>query len=199
MKEQRHRFPVGLMARILGVSRSGYNRWVGRKPSPRERSDSQLKPLIRQTHEKGRRSSGPTKIQQELREKGISVGRDRIIRLRREMGIRCIQKRKFKATTNSNHSLPVAPNLLNQNFNIITPGTVYGADITYIRTGEGWLYLAGLKDFCTKEIVSYAMGKRMTKELVIEAFQKSVKYQKPETDCIYHSDRGSQYCSHIYR
>ena len=199
MKEQRHRFPVSLMSRILGVSRSGYYRWVGRKPSPRERSDSQLKPLIRQAHEKGRRSSGPTKIQQDLREKGISVGRDRIIRLRREMGIRCIQKRKFKATTNSKHSLPVAPNLLNQNFKATTPGTVYGADITYIRTGEGWLYLAGVKDFCTKEIVGYAMGKRMTKELVIEAFRKSVRYRKPEADCIYHSDRGSQYCSRMYR
>ena len=199
MKEQRHRFPVILMARILGVSRSGYYRWSSRKPSLRERSDSQLKPLIRKAHEKGRRSSGPTKIQQDLREKGITVGRDRIIRLRREMGIRCIQKRKFKATTNSNHSLPVAPNLLDQNFKIAKPGTVYGADITYIRTGEGWLYLAGLKDFCTKEIVGYAMGNRMTKELVIEAFRKSVKYRKPEIDCIYHSDRGSQYCSHMYR
>ena len=187
------------MARILGVSRSGYYQRISRKPSRRERTDTQLKPLIRQAHEKGRRSAGPTKIQQDLSEKGIYIGRDRIIRLRREMGIRCIQKKKFKATTNSKHSLPVAPNLLDQNFRVTKPGTVYGTDITYIRTAEGWLYLAGVKDFCTKEIVGYAMGKRMTKELVIEAFRKSVKYRKPESGCIYHSDRGSQYCSRVYR
>lgn len=199
MTKQRHRYPVDLMAKILGVSRSGYYRWSNRKPTRRERTDAQLKPLIRQAHIKGRRSAGPTKIQQDLREKGFHVGRDRIIRLRREMGLRCIQKKKFKATTNSKHSLPVAPNLLDQNFQATRPGTVYGADITYIRTGEGWLYLAGVKDFCTKEIVGYAMGKRMTKELVVEAFNKSLKYRKPEPGCIYHSDRGSQYCSHLYR
>ena len=87
MTEQRHRFPISLMARILGVSRSGYYQRISRKPSRRERTDTQLKPLIRQAHEKGRRSAGPTKIQQDLSEKGICIGRDRIIRLRREMGI----------------------------------------------------------------------------------------------------------------
>ena len=199
MTKQRHCYPVDLMAKILGVSRSGYYRWTNRKPTRRDRSDAQLKPLIHQAHIKGRQSAGPTKIQQDLREKGLFVGRDRIIRLRREMGLRCIQKKKFKATTNSKHSLPVAPNLLGQNFKVTSPGTVYGADITYIRTGEGWLYLAGVKDFCTKEIVGYAMGKRMTKELVVEAFKKSLKYRKPEAGCIFHSDRGSQYCSHLYR
>ena len=115
------------------------------------------------------------------------------------MGIRCNQNKKFKATTNSSHSLPAATNLLEQNFKVSMSETVHGADITYFRTIEGRLYLAGVKDFYTKEIVGYAMGKRMTKELVIETFRKSVKYRKPKAGYIYFSDRGSPYCSRVYR
>jgi len=199
MKQQRHRYPVDLMAKLLDVSRSGFYRWLKRKPSRRTREDKCLKPLIREAHEKGRRSSGTTKIQQELFDKGIQIGRDRIARLKKEMGLRCIQRRKFKATTNSRHDLPVAPNLLNQDFNVSGPGMVIGADITYIQTDEGWLYLAGLKDFCSKEIVGYSMGARMTKDLVVEALEKALRYRRFVPGAIHHSDRGSQYCSRKYR
>lgn len=199
MKKQRHNFPVELMAEVLSVSRSGFYRWIKRTPSRRSIEDAQLEPLIRDAFKKGRQVSGSSKIQQELMEKGYTAGRDRISRLRKKMGLKCIQKRKFKATTNSSHNLPVAPNILDQKFEISEPGMAYGVDITYIATDEGWLYLAGVKDFCSKEIVGYAMGKRMTKELVIAALQKALRYRTPQPGCIHHSDRGSQYCSKEYQ
>jgi len=127
------------------------------------------------------------------------AGRDHIDRLRKEMGLGCKQKRKFKATTNSKHNLPTAPNLLNQVFSPTTPGMAWGTDITYIPTDEGWLYLAGVKDFGSKEIVGWAMGDRMTKELVRAALAKALAFRTPLPGCIHHSDRGSQYCSHEYR
>ena len=198
MKQQRHMYPIELMARVLQVSRSGYYSWACRKPSKRSIMDNWLKPLIRRAYEKGRKTSGSTKIQHELRSWGVYVGRDRISRLRKEMGLYCIQRRKFKATTNSRHDHPVAENLLNQEFTVSDPGMVLGGDITYIPTDEGWLYLAGLKDFCSKEIVGYAMGDRMTKELVIEAFRKAVNYRKALPGAIHHTDRGVQYCSREY-
>lgn len=115
------------------------------------------------------------------------------------MGIRCKQKRKFIATTNSNHSLPVAPNLLEQKFNATCPNQAWVTDITYIPTGEGWLYLAGIKDLFSCEIVGYAMGARMTQELTGQALFRAVKNKRPAAGLIHHSDRGSQYCTHDYR
>lgn len=158
-----------------------------------------FKPLILQAHKAGRSTYGATRIQQELAEQEVYVGRDRIHRLRKELGLRCIQNKKFKATTNSAHDLPVAPNLLDQKFEVEGPGKVLGTDITYIPTGEGWLYLAGVKDFGSMEIVGYAMGARMTKELVQLALEKALRYRRPEAGCIHHSDRGSQYCAHAYQ
>lgn len=198
MNKQRRSYPVDLMARVLKVSRSGFYRWCKRGPSKRAIEDQKLKPLIREAHRRGRKTSGSTKIQADLKERGTTVGRDRISRLRKEMGLKCIQKRKFKATTNSKHDHPVAPNLLEQNFEVKEPGQVLGADITYIDTDEGWLYLAGVKDFCSKEIVGYSMGPRMTKELTLKALEKAVKYRKAQPGAIHHSDRGTQYCSKKY-
>jgi transposase InsO family protein len=123
----------------------------------------------------------------------------RIKRLRRKLGLRCRQTRKFKATTNSRHSLPVAENLLSQQFEATAPGQVWLSDITYIPTGEGWLYLAGHKDLCTREIVGYAMGARMTKDLVSQLLFRAVSAKRPAVGLIHHSDRGSQYCSREYR
>lgn len=107
--------------------------------------------------------------------------------------------KKFKATTNSAHDLPVAPNLLGQKFEVDGPAKVLGTDITYIPTGEGWLYLAGVKDFGSMEIVGYAMGARMTKDLVQVALEKALRYRRPEAGCIHHSDRGSHCCAHAYQ
>lgn len=186
------------MAKLLEVSRSGFYKWEGRKPSKREVDDNKLKPLIKKSYEKGRKGYGATKIKEDLKDQGVFVGRDRIHRIKSLMGLWCIQTKKFKATTNSKHKHPVAPNLLDQKFDIEEPGLVVGADITYIWTDEGWLYLAGIKDFCTKEIVGYSMGSRMTKELTLEALKKAVKYRKIKPGAIHHSDRGVQYCSKKY-
>jgi transposase InsO family protein len=126
---------------------------------------------------------------------GLKVGRDQISRLRKELGIVCVQKKKYRATTDSSHSLAIAPNLLMQDFRTTAPGQVWGGDITYVWTPEGWLYLAGVKDFFTREIVGYAMASAMTEDLVRRALVKAVEYRKPGKGCIFHSDRGSQYCS----
>ena len=199
MNRQRQLYPVKLMARVLGVSRSGFYAWVTRGPSARSENDEKMKPLIRIAHKAGRGTYGPRRIQTELQLTGTFLGRDQIGRLRREMGLRCIQKRKFKATTNSTHSLPVVENLLDQQFAVSVPGTVYGADITYVWTDEGWLYLAGVKDLATRELIGHAMGARMTKELTHAALDRAVRYRRPEPGCIHHSDRGSQYCASTYQ
>lgn len=112
-----------------------------------------------------------------------------------KLGIKCKQKKKFKATTNSKHNLPVVANLLDQTFQVNWPGQIWLTDITYIATAEGWLYFAGYKDIFTGEIVGYAMSKRMTKDLVIKALFCAVSTKRPDKGLILHSDRGSQYCS----
>jgi putative transposase len=199
MKEHRLLYPIVIMARVLRLRRSAYYAWLKRGPSKRDREDEFLKVRIRAAHVRSRGTYGPRRLQTELAAEGIQVGRDRISRLRKEMGLRCIQHRKFKATTNSHHDLPIAPNLLDQKFDISQPGKVWGTDITYIPTDEGWLYLAGVKDFGSHEIVGYAMGSRMTKDLVRAALRKALRLRKPLYGCIHHSDRGSQYCSREYR
>jgi len=199
MKAYRLMYPVKLMARVLEVSRSGYYRWLSRGPSRRDIRDSVLKVLIESAHKRSRGTYGPRRLQDELATENQTVGRDHISRLRKEMGLKCIQKKKFKVTTDSKHHLPVAANLLQQKFCVSVPATVWGTDLTYIPTDEGWLYLAGVKDFASREIVGYAMGSRMTTELVQRALRKALQFRKPLPGCIHHSDRGSQYCAAEYR
>ena len=199
MKRWRYRYPVKCMAKVLKVSRSGFYAWVKRPASARKRDDEAMKPLILAAHKKSRETYGPRRLQSELAAAGTYIGRDHISRLRKEMGISCKQRKKFKATTNSKHNLPVAPNLLDQSFTVAEPGMVYGTDITYIPTDEGWLYLAGVEDFCTRELIGHAMDSRMTKELVSVALGKALRYRKPQSGCIHHSDRGSQYCAYSYQ
>ncbi|KKL21101.1 hypothetical protein LCGC14_2448840 [marine sediment metagenome] len=199
MKAYRLLYPINLMAKVLKVSRSGFYKWLERKPSKRDMQDAVLKPAIRSAHDLSRETYGPRRLQTELQDRGYPAGRDRIGRLRKQMGLKCVQRKKYKATTNSKHNLPVAPNLLKQDFSITEPGAVWGADLTYIPTDEGWLYLAGIMDFCSREIVGYALGSRMTKDLVCEALKKALQRREPMPGCIHHSDRGSQYCSHKYQ
>jgi transposase InsO family protein len=198
MKANSEFFPIKVMAKVLEVSRSGYYNWLLNKPVRRSIDDLRLKPLILNAHKRSRETYGPKRLQVELAEQGFFIGRDRISRLRKELNLKCIQRQKFKATTNSNHNRPVAENLLNQNFQTVGPGLVLGTDITYIGTDEGWLYLAGVKDFHTKQITGYAMAASMSKELVREAMRRALSNHKILPGCIAHSDRGSQYCSHEY-
>lgn len=142
---------------------------------------------------------GPERLQPDLASHGIHIGIHRLRRIRKEQGIRCKQVKKFKATTNSNHTLPVAGNLLDQNFKVDAPNKVWVTDITYIPTAEGWLYLAGHKDLFNGEIVGYAMSERMTKVLVSQSLFRAVAVKRPVAGLIQHSDRGSQYCSLDYQ
>jgi len=186
------------MSCILNVSTSGYYEWLDRPPSKRAQEEARLEVEIRAAHKRTRETFGSERLQDNLKKHGIHVGISRIKRIRRKLGIQCKQKKKFKAATNSNHGLPVAENLLEQNFEVAKPNAVWVTDITYIPTDEGWLYLAGHKDLFTKEIVGYAMGERMTKNLVSQSLFKAVAAKRPGKDLIHHSDRGSQYCSIEY-
>lgn len=197
--QMRPTYPIPLLCRVLGVSASGYYAWRNRPLSRRAREEARLEVEIRAAHRRTRETYGPERLQGELADHGVKVGMHRIKRLRRKLGLRCRQKRRFKATTNSQHSLPVADNLLAQKFETAAPGRAWVSDITYIPTGEGWLYLAGHKDLCTGEIVGYAMGSRMTKNLVSQSLFRAVSAKRPATGLIHHSDRGSQYCSREYR
>jgi putative transposase len=199
MKELRLEYPLDVMSDLFDISRSGYYRWLKQKPSKRAQEEPRLVAEIKAAHTRNRESYGPERLQEDLADHGVSVGVHRIKRIRKEHGIRCKQKRKYKATTNSKHNLPVAANLLEQKFTATAPNKIWVTDITYIPTGEGWLYLAGHKDIFTGEIVGYAMGERMTKNLVSQSLFRAVAAKRPDPGLIHHSDRGSQYCSGKYR
>jgi putative transposase len=199
MEVMRLDYPLEILCRALEVSKSGYFAWLNRPLSKHAQDEARLEIEIRAAHERTRQSYGPERLQEELEGRGIEVGVHRIKRIRKKLGICCKQVRRFKATTNSKHTLPVAENLLNQNFTVDGPGVAWVGDITYIRTEEGWLYLAGLKDLFTGEIVGYAMSERMTKGLVIKAFNQAVEVHRPLPGLIHHTDRGSQYCADDYQ
>ena len=154
---------------------------------------------IKAADKRTRQTYGPERLQCDLAEHGVQVGVSRIKRIRKKLGIHCKQKRKFRVTTDSKHKLPVAENLLRQQFTVSQPNTVWLSDITYVPTDEGWLYLAGHKDLCTAEIVGYAMGERITKNLVSQSLLRAVAAKHPAKGLTHHSDRGSQYCSYEYR
>jgi len=190
---------VRVLCRVLQVSSSGYYDWVKRPLSIHDTKEAILKLEIKAAHKRTRETYGAKRLQEDLASQGIQVGEYRIRRIRKELGLKCKQNKKFKVTTNSNHSLAVAENLLNQDFEAYSPNETWVTDLTYIWTDEGWLYLAGHKDLFTGEIVGYAMGKRMTKNLVSQSLFRAVSTKKPPTGLIHHSDRGSQYCSIEYR
>lgn len=199
MKKLRLHYPIPFMCRMLNVSRSGYYAWRNRPPSKHALEEGRLEVEIRAAHIRTRGTCGPERLQCDLAEHGVKAGICRIRKIRKKLGIRCKQKRRFKATTDSTHTLPVAENLLNQQFETTGPNQAWVTDLTYIPTEEGWLYLAGHKDLFTGEVVGYAMGPRMTRNLIIQSLFKAVSAKRPGQGLIHHSDRGSQYCSHEYR
>jgi len=199
MKELRLHYPLPLVRQALRVSASGYYDWLARPLSKWAREEARLEVEIRAADKRTRQVYGAEKLKHDLAEHGIMVGICRIKRIRRKLGIRCKQKRKFKATTNSKHTLPVAENILGQQFKVTAPNKVWVSDITYVPTDEGWLYVAAHKDLFTADIVGYAMGERLTRNLVSQSLFKAVAAKRPAQGLIHHSDRGSQYCSHEYR
>lgn len=180
---------------MLCVSRSGYYAWLRRPESQRKTEDKALSEQIKEIHKESKGEYGSPKVHQELRRRGTRCGRKRVARLMRKDGLKAKTIRKFKATTNSNHSLPVADNLLNRDFSPAAPNKAWVADITYIWTSEGWLYLAVVIDLFSRAVVGWSMSERMTRALVMDAFTLAVKRRNPPPGLIHHSDRGSQYAS----
>lgn len=188
-------FPVKKICQTMNVSRSGYYKWTNKKKGMREIQNEALLIAIKSIHQKVRERYGSPRIHAELVSNGIECGKNRVARLMKDHQIMARARRKFKATTNSKHNLPVAPNLLAQNFLSRGPGKIWTSDITYIWTEEGWLYLAVVLDIYNREIVGWAMSERMTKELVLGAIQQALGRKRPQKGAIFHSDRGSQYAS----
>jgi putative transposase len=196
----RNQHPISRLCLLLGVAKSGYQAWRSGKVIPlRKLQDVRLLVAIKAAHQRGRGIYGPKKIRDELAGQGIVAGLNRIKRLRKLHGIRCTHKKKFRVTTDSKHNLPVVENLLNRQFVPVAPNRVWVADITYIPTDEGWLFLAAIKDLHTCEIVGWAMDSRMTQTLVADALRAAYWRKKPKPGLMHHSDRGSQYCSAAYR
>ena len=193
------RWPVVHLCRLLGVPRSAYYDWRERPgrviPSEELAMRQRMKALFRAS----RGSLGSRTLARKLREEGFEIGRDRTRRLMKALNLRVKPKRKYKATTDSKHQLPVAENVLNRRFNPTGPNQVWGADITYLWTQEGWVYLAVVIDLYSRRVVGWAMDRRMKKALVIRALLMAINLRKPPPGLIHHSDRGSQYASHAYQ
>lgn len=195
----RQKYPVALMCRALEVSECGFHAWQGRPPSKRSQEDARLEVEILAAHRRTRESYSAERLHSDLTDHGVRASPYQVRKLRKKLGLRCKQKRKFKVTTDSAHKLPVAPNLLNREFAVAEPNQAWVSDITYIPTDEGWLYLAGLKDLFNGELVGYAMSERMSQSLVAQALFRAVSAKRPSKGLILHSDRGSQYCAYHYR
>lgn len=192
-------FPVSVMCEVLKVSKSGYYAWLRRPESKRKAEDKALSELIKEIHKDSKGEYGSPKIHGELRRRGTRCGRKRVARLMRKDGLKAKTVRKFKATTNSDHNLPVAENLLNRDFTPDAPNKAWVADITYIWTNEGWLYLAVVIDLFSRAVVGWSMSERMTRSLVMDAFTLAVMRRNPPPGLIHHSDRGSQYASNDFQ
>lgn len=197
---QHGEYGVDEMCRVLDVSESGYRSWKsGGKPQRKRLTDAQMLALIQAIHEEFKAAYGSPRIVRELRLRGFPASKPRVERLMQENGIKAKHKRRFKVTTDSKHNLPIAPNLLERNFTPAAPNQVWTADITYLWTNEGWLYLAIVIDLFNREVVGWSLKPRMTADIVTDALTMAWFRRKPAAGLIHHSDRGSQYASHAFQ
>jgi transposase InsO family protein len=192
-------FPIRLMCRVLRVTATGFYAWRSRPESKRAARDRQLTAKVRAFHEASRGTYGSPRILKDLQEDGEKVSRKRVARLMRENDLTGQMPRRFRRTTDSKHKLPVAENLLQRDFNAEAPNRVWAADISYVRTWEGWLYLAVVLDLFSRRVVGWAVADHMRTELVRDALTMAINHRRPEAGVIHHSDRGSQYASHEYQ
>lgn len=200
IEDQRGTWPVRVLCDTLEVSPSGYYAWRGRPESARAVANRALLADIRRIHEEHHDRYGAPRIHAALQAEGRSVSRGRIERLMRRHGIRAATRRRFRVvTTDSNHDQPVADNLLDQTFLATRPNEIWLADISYIPTDEGWLYLAVVLDLCSRKVVGWAMRDHLRQELAIAALSMAIQRRRPGRGLIHHSDRGSQYAAGDYR
>jgi len=199
VKEQGGRYPTSLMCRALRVSSSGYYAWRGRPESRSKSEDRRLLTEIRASFEASGRRYGSPRVHKDLREEGIPCGRHRVARLMRDSGLRATPRRRYLATTDSAHCYAVTANLLDRRFEVKGVNRVWAADITYVGTEEGWLYVAALMDLCSRRIVGWSASTSLDRRFTVEALRKALVLRSPEPGLLHHSDRGSQYASWEYQ
>jgi putative transposase len=200
IEAQRKAYPLPVMCDTLAVSISGYRAWRrGGSPKRKRLTGAQLLALIKAIHQELKGAYGSPRMARELRARGFPASKPRVERLMREHGIRARHKRRYKATTDSKHALPVAPNVLDRNFTPPAPNQAWSADLTYVWTNEGWLYLAVVLDLFNREIVGWSIKPRMTADIVIDALTMAWFRRRPAPGLIHHSDRGSQYASEAFQ
>jgi putative transposase len=194
-------YPIAELCAALNATRSGYHAWAARLPGPRAQADAGLLPLIQQAHRESRQTYGSPRIRTWLRQRGECCGRRRIGRLMRVAGLSSRLRRRFRpvSLTDSNHDLPVAPNRLRDLTLPQQRDAVWVADITYVETAEGWLYVAGVMDRCTRRCIGWAMGDSLATPLPLAALDMALKQRRPPAGLVHHSDRGVQYASTAYR
>ena len=188
-----------MLCKVLEISRSGFYSWLLNGKSMKQKEDEKLIPLVKMIHRISDETYGSRRMSEELTAHGIPCGKIRAGTLMKLAGVSVKNKKKFRVTTDSKHNLPIAPNLLNREFNVSKPNQVWCADITYIWTHEGWMYLAVVMDLYNRQIIGRAMSNRINKKLVIKALRMAIVRRNPLPGLICHSDRGSQYCSKSYQ
>lgn len=200
IQEELWGYPADRVCQVLDVSRSGYYAWRTRPVSPRQRRHQELAVKVRAAHADSRRTYGSPRVQKALAAAGERVSPHTVAKLMQEQGLRAKAKRKFvPRTTDSAHDRPIAPNLLGRDFAADRPNRKWAGDITYIPTDEGWLYLAGVIDLCSRRIVGWSMADHLRTELVGNALGMALAGRRPEEGLLHHSDRGVQYASQDYQ
>ena len=205
IQEHRQQWPIRVQCRVLGVSVAGYHEHRARRQNPKPRrhlGDETLLVHIRAIYNESRGAYGWPRIWRQLQRQEIRVGKQRVQQLMQQHGIRARGQRRFRIrTTDSRHSLPVADNVLNRQFTTVAPNQVWVGDMTYIATGEGWLFLAVVLDLLSRQVVGWALHEDMGSELIINAFQMAWLQRRPgrKAGLLFHSDRGSQYASHSFQ
>lgn len=196
---RRIHFPVAMMCRVLRVSRSGYYAWRTRPESARTKTDRELTQVIKRVHTASKGVYGSPKVRDDLLAEGYQYGRHKVARLMRNAGLRGCPKRRYRVTTQQDLRHDVAKNLLQQNFKAKAPNQCWASDITYISTGQGWLYLAVIMDLYSRRIVGWSMDRRINRHIVMDALAMAINDRRPKKGLIHHSDRGSQYTSDDFR
>jgi len=199
IRQQQKAYPVTVLCRVMRVSRSSYYQYLKQCQTPTCPQRRKLETFVQSIHHASRESYGSRRISEALQDQGYPVGRYQARSLMRKLGLVAKSRKRFKATTDSKHSYPVAPNRLNRQFQVDHPDTVWASDITYLWTRQGWLYVAVILDLFSRKVVGWSIDRRMTSELVKKALNMAVMYRQPEKGLLHHSDRGSQYASHAYQ
>ena len=197
--EEKVAFPIAVLCRVLTVSPSGYYASQGRPASPRARRDEALARRVEAAHLASKRRYGSPRVHAELKAVGDKVGRKRVARLMRERNLVARTRRRFRTTTDSKHSFPIAPNVLERDFTADAPDRVWVTDITFLWTKQGWLYLAAILDLFSRRVVGWATSQNVDRHLALAALDMAVTRRRPGKDLIHHSDRGSTYAATDYR